>query len=253
MIITDKFVFLHFAKNGGTFVTEVLKKVHSNMKKMENFLLPNIRWKGSNNNEYTPHNSYQQIPEEHKNKPVISTIRNPFDRYVSLYEFRQWVRQPRLDVKIIKEHFPSYPDLDFKQYLQFLNTLILQQMVYSDELKLDIGSYTFGFIKMFFKNPEQIIQNLNESYLISNNYTKDMPKIIFLRTENLNQDLFNALLNFGYAEKDIAFILKEEKSYPGGSTRGTLQKWEQYYTDELFEYVKWKDRFLLRVFPEYNV
>jgi hypothetical protein len=250
VIITDQFVFLHFAKTGGTFVTEVLKKVYGTS--IENLLLPNNRWK-ENNSGSSPHNSYRQIPEQHKNKPIISTIRNPFDRYVSLYEYRQWVRQPRLDVAIIREHFPAYPDLDFKQYLQFVNTLILQQMVDADKLKVNIGSYTFGFIKMFFKNPEPIIQNLDEAYLISENFKKDMPEIVFLRMENLNQDLYNVLRHFDYAEKDISFILKEEKIYPEGSSRSALRRWMDYYTDELFEYVKWKDRFLLKLFPQYNV
>lgn len=263
MIITDKFVFLHYPKTGGTFVTQVLERVHEKIQKktfgrkpvFKNLEMPSVKWTNNPNQEVqlNQHGSYEQIPNEDKNKPIISIIRNPFDRYVSLYEFRRWTINPNFNFEIIKEHFPTFPELSFEEYLKFINTLVLQRRADYQELKLDIGIQTYSFIQMFFNNPTVIIKNLDKSYVNSDAYKNDLPKIAFLRMENLNQDLYTVLFELGYAKKDISFILGSKKVLPVGSTRHDNQKWEHYYNKEMYEHIRYKERFLLKIFPEYNL
>ena len=70
-----------------------------------------------------------------------------------------------------------------------------------------------------------------------------MPEITFMRTENLGQDLYNVLLKFGYKKDDISFILgaKKVNVTPG---RTVNKSWKEYYTQDLLEYVQYKERFI---------
>ena len=69
MIVTDKFVFVHLPRSGGTFVSEVIKK-----------FFPSAY-------EIGHHLPRELLPEEYSHLPVLGTIRNPWDFYVSLYHY----------------------------------------------------------------------------------------------------------------------------------------------------------------------
>lgn len=258
MIIADKFVFLHYPKTGGLFIADVLKKLHIRIKFKKFFInaplckelmLPNVkRIHGAN--VYNRHGTYDQIPEEYKDRPIISCIRNPFDYYVSIYEFRNWEEWHLIKMPQIKEHFPSFPDLSFKEYLYFYNDFDIKSRIHSDLLNIDIGAMTYSFIQFFFKDPRKIITNLDENYLNSFEYKKDMPEITFLRSENLNAGLYNVLLKLGYNKKDVSFILNAQKV--NVTVKRDEKHWEEYYNHNLYDYIKFKERFIFKLFPEYN-
>lgn len=71
MIVTDRFVFLHLHKSGGSFVNRFLLDS-----------LPSARQVGY----HLPH---QHIPEPARALPILGTVRNPWDYYVSWYSFQQ--------------------------------------------------------------------------------------------------------------------------------------------------------------------
>jgi len=259
MIITDKLVFLHSPKTGGTFVSEVLKKLQRRLSakysqpkpkykdlRLLIFDLHNFRL------HLTQHINYCRIPVKYKTRPILGCVRNPCDRYVSQYEFRNWERNPPVKKRYILKAFPNYPELTFGEYLEFTNTIEIKARRYAKELKADIGIYTFHFIQMYFKDPRKVFNKIDEDYINSEAYKDDMPNIIFLRTENLNGDLYRALLSLGYDEEDIAFILNEEKILPDSGRRRADQDWKKYYNPELLNYVKRKERFLFKLFPEYD-
>ena len=75
----------------------------------------------------------------------------------------------------------------------------------------------------------------------------------FLRKENLNQELYEYLLNIGYPAKAIEFILNAPKIVPGRNIRGEDKKWENYYTPELKKWVRMKEKLLFAIFPEYDI
>lgn len=76
MIATDRFVFLHLHKSGGTFVNECLV----------NFL-PDARQLGY-------HLPRRMIPETVSHLPVLGLVRNPWSYYVSWYSFQSARPQP---------------------------------------------------------------------------------------------------------------------------------------------------------------
>jgi hypothetical protein len=255
VIITDKFVFLHYPKTGGSFVTEILKKVHAKKARFRNrpmcqeLMMPNLkRIHGAH--VYHPHGTYEQIPEEHKAKSIVSCIRNPFDRYVSTYEYQNWLQWHPSQMEEIMKQYPDFPELSFERYLSFINRFDIKSRIHHDRLRIDIGMITYSFLQFFFKEPHRIIEGLDENYLNSNEYKNDMPEIVFIRSENLNLDLYHVLLKFGYRKKDISFIMEERKV--NVTKRRRDKRWQEYYCKDLYDYVKFKERFILRLFPEYD-
>jgi hypothetical protein len=100
MIITDKFVYIHMPKTGGTFVSTLLEKIHTargdgivrrRADEKPKFSLSSL-WSSKptflilanqqDNGDWNQHGTTAQIPAEHRHKPVLTTIRNPYDRYV---------------------------------------------------------------------------------------------------------------------------------------------------------------------------
>src|ERR687891_179097 len=69
MIVTDEFVFVHLPRSGGTFVSEIIKK-----------FFPSAY-------EIGHHLSRELLPKEYSHLPVLGTVRNPWDFYVSLYHY----------------------------------------------------------------------------------------------------------------------------------------------------------------------
>ena len=69
MIVTDKFVFIHLARTGGTFVSEVIKK-----------FFPSAQ-------EIGRHLPRELLPKEYSHLPVLGTVRNPWEFYVSTYHY----------------------------------------------------------------------------------------------------------------------------------------------------------------------
>ena len=85
MIITDRFVFLHLHKSGGTFVNEGLMR-H----------LPDARHVGY-------HLPRTMIPPEAQHLPVVGTVRNPWSYYVSWYSFQREHIKPNYLFRILSD------------------------------------------------------------------------------------------------------------------------------------------------------
>jgi hypothetical protein len=67
MLVTDKFVFIHLPRTGGTFVADVIEK-----------FFPSAR-------EIGYHLPLEQLPKEYAHLPVLGTVRSPWEFYVSWY------------------------------------------------------------------------------------------------------------------------------------------------------------------------
>jgi hypothetical protein len=76
MIATDRFVFLHLHKSGGTFVNECLLRFVTGAREI-GYHLPR-----------------QRIPAELSALPVLGTVRNPWSYYVSWHTFQAGRPQP---------------------------------------------------------------------------------------------------------------------------------------------------------------
>ncbi len=126
MVITDKFVYIHKPKTGGTFVTDALLKVYDGKWNLfvhaKLTLLKAVRFKnhlGELILTANKHGGCLDIPAGYREKLIVSTIRNPFDYYVSQYEFGWWKRKEwhRYYKKFdeFKKYSASFPNLSFKQ------------------------------------------------------------------------------------------------------------------------------------------
>ena len=67
MIVTDKFVFVHLPRSGGTFVSDVIKK-----------FFPSAH-------EIGYHLPRAVLPTEYSHLPVLGAVRNPWEFYASWY------------------------------------------------------------------------------------------------------------------------------------------------------------------------
>ncbi len=85
MITTDRFVFLHLHKSGGTFVNECLLKY-----------LPDARQVGY-------HLPRSMIPPESRGLPILGFVRNPWSYYVSWFSFQREQMNPNFLYRILSD------------------------------------------------------------------------------------------------------------------------------------------------------
>ena len=85
MIVTDRFVFLHLHKSGGTFVNEALLR-----------FVPGARAVGY-------HLPRRFVPPADQGKPVLGTVRNPWSYYVSWYAFQAARPEPNNLFRILSD------------------------------------------------------------------------------------------------------------------------------------------------------
>lgn len=78
MIVTDKLLFLHLHKSGGTFVNALLARC-----------VPSAQQIGY-------HLPYREVPAAFRDRPVLGTVRNPWAYYVSWYHFQ--ITRPKRNI-----------------------------------------------------------------------------------------------------------------------------------------------------------
>jgi len=101
MIISDKFVFLHLHKSGGTFVNHMMMRC-----------IPSARRVGY-------HLPYAEIPEDCRHLPILGTVRNPWSYYVSWFHFQHAQASPNPLFRLCSEDGA----LDFSGTIRNLVTL----------------------------------------------------------------------------------------------------------------------------------
>lgn len=272
MIITSKFVMINFPKTGSTFARQVLEELHQKMRAREtlsdrifyllsvrkqsffkSIMLPQTEFAGGKNAVSHQHGRWEQIPEPYKGKPVVSIVRNPLKRNISNYEYRWWADHPIPPLEVLMKEFPNFPNLSFEEYIKYQNFNIRYRLD-GIELRADVGSQTIEFIQFFFKDPASIWPILDDDYIKSGNYREDMPSnITFLRTENLNEDLFGFLLQHDYHEEELAFILQKERLRPQNTDRSSDQERRNYLSAHVVDLVKRKERLLLNIYADHGV
>lgn len=270
MVITDKFVFIHEPKTGGTFVRKALDDLHRINSDSTLIARTFKRFTGKHKNKLVNKNQiYQEslpyhgtchdIPESERGKPILSIARNPFDLYVCFYYFGWWKTHPEDsfdNFELVKEQYPHFPELSFEEFLIMANTsfddfkLIGHQNI---PLENRLGWYSTRFIRYYFKNPGIIYPLINDSYIEAKKYREDMFDVHFMRTHRLNQDLYDFLVAMGYSKSRLAFILNLEKIRPEEEAKKRPDyNWEKYYTQELKNFILRKDKLLFSLFPDFE-
>jgi hypothetical protein len=251
MIITDKFVFIHVGKTGGTFIMKVLQK-----------LLPETGslYIGGMDPVLGHHQTVREIPKQHRHKPVLASARSPYDYYVSLYEFGAWKKNRKkwFNERATRSRYPNYPDLTFPEFMQVINNWGLgcvrrqpRRPWYPSAFdRARIGNCTYYMLQCLSEKPLRLIENIDR---FANAERNVLPNVHFIKTTNLNQGLFDFLLSMGYESKQLEFILQMGKVRPANSpVRDESKHWSDHYSTTLLAQVRYLDRLIFAMFPEFD-
>jgi Sulfotransferase family len=258
MILTDDFVFIHQPKTGGTFVTKMLSHLYepdTDRRLVKRSVRSFCRGHGRLMLNVRKHGTCRDIPPSHQTKLILATVRNPYDRYVSQYEFAWWRQRPECfgDVTELKKRYPRYPDLTFPEFIDLCNSCRIRFENRRLSREESPGWQTQQFMHYFFLNPDQAFPSIDTDYIAARKYVADMFPVRFIRVNRLNQELHDFLRELGFAQEELQFILESGKVFPvlGGRTQD--QPWQKYYTPELKHMVRTKEQLLFSLFPEMDV
>ena len=260
MVITKDFVFIHMPKTGGTFVKEMLRKVYLGYRYRSDesdFTFKDkcfhLRMRFLRKLSLSPwvdtigdkHGRCTDIPLEYKSLPILSCIRNPFDWYVSSYEFQSWRKYPELYPGILEN--PQFPNLSFREFVQQLETSERVNLFNRGVTAVDptIGRFTTFFINFYFRRPNEVLQsvaNLESKECIA----REMYPVTFLHTGTLNRDLSEYLSQFTSRKRALRFVESEKPILPTHRTH-----WRDYYDADLMAEIRERDRLIFSLFPEY--
>jgi hypothetical protein len=257
MIITDRFVYVHAPKTGGTFVSAGLFDLHGVRWNWLTHVLSSFRRELVYDTRYgrfiyhnNKHGTCSEIPASGRGRLVLATVRNPYDLYVSEYEFGWWKRRElRPYLEAVPEFGPlrgRFPDITFAEYVPLVNA------AFRTHPGSDVGLLTQKFVSYYARDPAGLLPRLDEAYVASRQFWDDLYPVRFLRTHRLNADLAAFLGEMGYAEEDLAHVRGRGKVLPSGKGRRADQRWERYYTPELRRLVREKERLLFALFPEFD-
>jgi hypothetical protein len=226
MIVTDKFVFVHLPRSGGTFASEVIWK-----------FFPSAH-------EVGYHLPRSLLPSEYSHLPVLGAVRNPWEFYVSWY-YHVWprdaattlvswvtengklgftgttrnalnlgVNNERLDALV--EMLPEQVDYQRRNIPNITKEAVMRVR------DTGLGYYTFRFNHLF--------GNADDMFVC--------------RLETLREDLVGFFEGIGAATDELRdYVLHSDKQ----NTAEHLH-YSTYYTPELAELVLLRDRPLIERF-----
>lgn len=261
MIITKNFVLLNLPKTGSSFVRKIIKDIYDKRTSKNYFLkyghklklikpfyqeilLPHKHFKKGLVNYVDQHGIYSQIPKSFREKKIVSVVRNPYDRFLSLYGFKFWQYNSPLSKEFLMSNLPNYPDLSIDEFVDY--TILVSKHAYFENINdIKIGVMSIQFIKFFFKEPDSVLENLTNEYLMDQNlFKKDMAPIFFLKQENLKEDLSIFLKKEGFTESELYYLQNHKevnvtsydhnkKSLMTEKVKKYVEEYEWFYIDAL--------------------
>jgi hypothetical protein len=226
MLVTEKFVFVHLPRTGGTFVSDIIKK-----------FFPSAH-------EVGHHLPIGLLPREFSHLPVLGTVRNPWEFYVSLYHY--------LGIKDAKSVLASWMSdngqLDFAASVRNLLNITV------DDNRLDrlIGmlpervNYAERSIPNVSKSTMRNVRGTGVAYLTLrfNEMFGNSDNIFFCQLETLGRDLVSFFEKIGIATNELCdYVRVQDKK--NSSNHG---HYSAYYSPELAELVAVRDRPLIQRF-----
>ena len=273
MLIARNLVYVHMPKTGGTYVTDVLSRIHQLIDgdiirvRANAYALTYIsrRLRGkrrdlfdlqhrTSQKQWDPHGTLAQRPVLARRIPVITTVRNPYDRYVSQYRYGWWKRlAPDFLSRWpdLKTKYPHFPDMEFSQFLSFSNDYWRHRKM-RIKAAPDIGVQTVHFL--YFYAPLLPFRELSASNdaRLATIARESLQRITFIDTEALSEELPKALFAAGYSEDVLRHVDFGTRVLPEGSTRTLEDKWRQYYTPATKSWVRERESFLFDLFPAWD-
>jgi len=265
MLITNIFVMLNLPKTGSTFAREAIKRLYSKRESKINrflsvigirkpelleLLMPKID-NGKLLGFKDVHGTLRQIPVEHRNKKVISVTRNPFSRYVSSFYYRSWEKFPPTDIQTIRTYYPNYPNLSFAEFYEMMHIFGRENFLRGIVPKIELGISTIQFIQFFFNDPESVLKKIDDDYIDSREFEKDMGNIHFIHQENLREELIEFLAHIGIPRDELDFITSLKK------VNVTLKKTNTSHHSEIItpmieQKILEREKLIFTIFPMYK-
>jgi hypothetical protein len=218
MIICDAFVFLHLNKSGGTFVNALMMKCLRSARRV-GYHLP-----------------YSEVPAALAHLPVLGTVRNPWDYYVSWYYFQRGQEKPNPLFRMCSED----STLGFEATIRNLVTLS------EDDARLDRLAAIFPdhFVNYGLNLRRQCLENLRGSGAGFYTFLHDRlyagaasPQI--LPMESLRERFYDLSLGLTIVEEARIRQFLDTTPKLNVSERG---RYEDYYTSDLRDLVAQMDR-----------
>ncbi len=220
MIVTDKFVFVHFPRTGGTFITDIIMRFFPLAQEIGYHLPRNL------------------LPNKYAHLPVLGVVRNPWEFYVSWYH-HVWPRDAATPLHSWlsengKHKFEGATRnaLNLGTNNERLDALIEQMPDEVDYRKRNIPNIT--------KKALQKIRGTGVGYYTFrfNHLFGNADEVFFCRQECLRSDLIDFLDRIGAASNEIrGHILESQKKNTADHSH-----YSSYYTPELAELVSIRDR-----------
>lgn len=222
MIVTDRFVFLHLHKSGGSFVNEALLR-----------FVPTARSIGY-------HLPRLLIPAESQHLPVLGFVRNPWSYYVSWYNFQSQRPAPNTLFRILSE----------KGQLNFPGTIrnMLQLGSGSPYLGAVIESLPASYGNSGLNLPKFALAGIKNSqlgfysFLYQYIYGELDRNLTVQRAENLRINLLEYLHSVGHRVTAAANDFVMDTHARNTSEHGP---YASYYDDELRELVAERDKLII--------
>ena len=260
MFVTSRFVFLHQPKTGGTFVSTILTRLHEargdrvttvHAEPGQDVIAPpaGSAFKLMIGAMYQ-HGRRKDLPASLRDHVLVATVRNPYDRYASQFEFAWWRRLPEMfgPVERTRQSYPRYPELTFEDFVHLTNTVSIPPCAADDP----IGFHTYQFIEFFARDPDASWRGLCDG-TDAGRWEADTQDVAFLDQSHLNRDLHAFLLGEGYAPGEVAFVEHADRIWPPEGGRAADEDWRGHYSPETKAYVRRRERLLFARFPQFDV
>lgn len=226
MIATDKFVFAHLPRSGGTFVTAVIKK-----------FFPSAH-------EIGHHLPRELLPREYSHLPLLGTVRNPWEFYVSLYHY-VW---PKDAASVLVSWMSDNGALGFEGSIRNLLNLGVndERLDVLIEMLPERLDYSKRNIPSVTKDAMRRVRGTGVGYytLRFNQTFGNADDVFFCRLETLRQDLVAFFEGIGAITDELQdYVLHSDKK----NTAEHLH-YSTYYTPELLDLISSRDRQLIERF-----
>jgi hypothetical protein len=226
MIVTDKFVFVHLPRSGGTFVSEVITK-----------FFPSAH-------EIGYHLPRTLLPREYSNLPVLGAVRNPWDFYVSWYH-HVWPRDAAtVLVSWVSENGKVGFEGATRNALNLgFNNERLDALIEMLPEQVDYGKRNIPNIT---KAAMRSVRGTGVGYYTFrfNHLFGNVDGVFVCRLETLRRDLIAFFEGIGAATDELRnYVLRSDRK-----NTAEHHHYSTYYTPELAELVSIRDRQLIERF-----
>ncbi len=227
MLVTDSFVWINNPKTGCSFgrlaILELYRRLADGERSFFGFKKGPKRWikelefpelrlpRGAERRDApTLHGTVDQIPEEYRHLPILSTCREPVDRFVSTYRYSDWKKDDALPApkETLIANYPHFPELGFVDCAELFLRFGRRRIVVGGEA-FQLGPLSVDVLNFFSR--ARIDADDGAEFRDWEAMVDSLAEVRLLHQENLKHELAKALMSLGYRSKDLGFIAEMDR------------------------------------------